>query len=624
MAVSYVTILFLPIVLGFGASFGLQFYLTTTINKIMFIPNSFVIISTIPSIISLFILPLILGLTLTAVFLMLISKPPLILINHNTNMKPISFKKSRSTNIKFTKKLMNLRLTLAFAKSNSFRITSAVAIFFVNIFVALFLLNFVYVYNYSTTYSNVNYTEKGNRLFNANNPNINQLLDVLLKDDSYDDSSGDKIWHWVSNEQFQLGINVGTYHEITDFSVIITDWYNNFISPNNLKIIANNPLLLAQVKKVSESLYNLLIQAIPFWKTYDTYPYLTFGFKIYNQATSIQYSTLKGKWETSLSFVNSQAYIVSYQTNDFPQWIQYQGENDKQSLIEFNIENDSYVNAIFPLQLAKQLHLKIGDTIVSRITNNDVDTLPWSQISFRVSGINNYNYFNQNVIVKQSSVFKYLIKSYEDYETGISKSSTIKITNYDNFINDMLVTDATPEICRNVSFVNVDNQYNIINDITLNGTLLRYVITNYGEQGESVAIINSLVNVCKALTIIVLIIAVVIILVLVNLMFQENKKDIISLKILGYSNNRITALIMLPYVISFMSTFTFSAITIYFLLQVTLQLLFQIARIWLLFSFSSILLLIFFFSVTFLMIFSYVLGHHHINNSRFNDVIMEN
>lgn len=45
MTISYVTILFLPIVLGFGASFGLQFYLTTAINKIMFIPNSFVIIS---------------------------------------------------------------------------------------------------------------------------------------------------------------------------------------------------------------------------------------------------------------------------------------------------------------------------------------------------------------------------------------------------------------------------------------------------------------------------------------------------------------------------------------------------------------------------------------------------
>lgn len=29
MAISYVTILFLPIVLGFGASFGLQFYLST-------------------------------------------------------------------------------------------------------------------------------------------------------------------------------------------------------------------------------------------------------------------------------------------------------------------------------------------------------------------------------------------------------------------------------------------------------------------------------------------------------------------------------------------------------------------------------------------------------------------
>ncbi|WP_308149584.1 FtsX-like permease family protein [Spiroplasma sp. AdecLV25b] len=107
-------------------------------------------------------------------------------------------------------------------------------------------------------------------------------------------------------------------------------------------------------------------------------------------------------------------------------------------------------------------------------------------------------------------------------------------------------------------------------------------------------------------------------------MFQENKKDIISLKILGYSNNRITSLIMIPYVISFISIFIFSAIIIYFLLQVTLQLLFQIAGVWLLFNFSAILLLIFFLSVTFLTGFSYVLGHRQINNSRFNDVIMEN
>lgn len=153
------------------------------------------------------------------------------------------------------------------------------------------------------------------------------------------------------------------------------------------------------------------------------------------------------------------------------------------------------------------------------------------------------------MIVKQSSIFKYLIKNYEKYE--ISTGSTIKITNYDNFINDMLLADATPEICRNVSFVNTDNQYNNISEIMLNGSLLRYVITNYGEQAGSVTVINSLVNALQTLTIIILIISVVIILVLVNLMFQENQKDIVSLKILGYSNTRITLMIMIPYVISF-------------------------------------------------------------------------
>lgn len=507
---------------------------------------------------------------------------------------------------------MNLKLTLAFAKSNSSRITSTVVIFFVNIFATLFLLNFVYVYNYSTTYSNANYTQKGNRLFNAPNSNINQLLESMLKDDSY----GDKIWHWVSNEQFQAGIDTGTYHEINDFSNIPIDWYNNFITTLTIKIIAYNPLLLQQIKKVNESLYNLLMQAIPFWKSYDIYSYLTFGFKIYNRASSIQYLTLKGTWETSLPFVNSEVYIICYKTNDFSQWIAYQGDNDKQSLSDFNMENDNYVNAIFPLQLAKQLHLKVGDIVISCITNDNIETLPGSQIAFRVSGINHYNYFNQNVIVKQSSIFKYLIKNYEKYE--INTGSTIKITNYDNFINDMLVTGTTPEICRNVSFVNTDNQYNNISEIMLNGSLLRYVITNYGEPTGSVTVINSLINALQTLTIIVLIISVVIILVLVNLMFQENQKDIVSLKILGYSNSRITLMIMIPYVIGFFGAFIFLTVIIYFLLQVTLQLLFKVAGIWLLFKFSLILLIIFFVSVTFLMAFSYILGHCQINNNRFN------
>lgn len=613
LAFSYLTLLIIPLILGFCISFVLQFYLTQLISAIIFFPFPLVGFFVMPTIITLIIFPVILIVSLSLIIYLLVNKSPLDLLYKRQKNKHQKLKKVKSSPL--FKRFINYRLTLAFAKSNKTRVFSTLTIFIVNFFLVLFLLSFINVYNYSSSFFEKQYTSYGNRIFNQNNPTINDLFKNMFDKKNYDDNTNES-FHWVSNQDFTKGQGK-KYNEITSSNFnTITDWYNTYFSPATVKYIAENPKLVENF--VSKEFYQLLLQMIVTWKHNNIYPYITNGFKIYQSDNSLVSSKLSAKWNKSSGSGPNYFNFEGYKNNQFSKWIYLQGENTNQALDLINQENSSYLNAILPLEMAKQLNLQIGSTITGQISVGYSNDQRWAAIPIHVVGINNYNYFDKNLIVNQQLLFKFIINQYKK----INPTVEINISSYDTFLNTMLVKDKVPEIARNISFYNYDKDYHKFKNFQLNGDFQCYTATKYSDYGtiNIKQYIGNLIKSLEILIIIVLIISATVILILISLVFSENKNNIISLKFLGYNNFKIANFLLVPYIMGFVF-FTLSITgVVYLILRPIIKLLLSVRKVVLLFNFSWILWLILIISIAFLILIAFSIGFIQIMKSKISDL----
>lgn len=611
LALAYLSLLIMPLVIGFGISFALQFYLTHLISKIIFFPFPLIGIFTVPTIISLIIFPVILIASLVLIIYFLLNKPALQLISQRPKNKHHKMKETQSQPL--IKNFINFRLTLSFAKSNKLRIWSTLTIFIVNFFLILFLLSLINVYNYSSSFFEKQYTSYGNRMFNQTNPTIDDLFKAMKNKQNFDDQTSHS-FSWVSNQDFVAG--QGTKYTEVNLNNIVTidDWYDTYLTPNTVKTVAENPEMIKPY--VSSNFYQLFLQMSTIWKNNNAYPYLTNGFKIYQTDNSLVATKLSAKWNSNRNSANYFNF-EGYKNSEFPKWIYFQGENTQQALTLINQANNNYVNAVLPLGLAKQLNVTIGDTLSSQVNVSYGDDEIWAKIPVHVVGINDYNYFDNKVIVNQQLLYKFLLKEYQN----INPSVTINISNYDIFLNNMLVKDKTPEISRNISLYSYNKDYSNFNNLQLNGDFQYYTSTNYSDTMVNIdQYIGDLIKGLETLIATVLIIVAIVILILISLVFSENKNNIISLKFLGYNNLKIANFLLLPYIIGFVGFTLIVTALVYLALTPTLSFLLSATGVVLLFNFSWVLWLILIASISALMVIAFSIGWIQIMKSKIGDL----
>ncbi|WP_368486167.1 FtsX-like permease family protein [Spiroplasma sp. DGKH1] len=613
VSIIYLIFLVLAVFIGYGFSFFLQYVLTKEISNIIFIPNSFVIFDKWSLIILGVIFPVVLFLTTYFLTMYFLTQPPLELL------KPF---KVSTTLLKTRKgisliKNYDLKLILSFFQTNWKKSLANFLIFFLVTLITFSSFFIMSSYNYSKTISNMKFkTEKIKSVFSGVKQNNDNLFKSLANNLDYDEK--EQIY-WVSYQTFQKNINIIYYQATLNDFLNNKNLYHYFLTPDQVKEWANTPGILAIIKDLNPNLSLLFDLALPKWNASQEYPFLTFGFKLYEPSKTVLYNDVGGFWEMDNLSVPTNFRFEGFFADSMDNWIYYQNIWKTDALKELKEQSNDFVNVILPMQIAKILNVKYGDIIPASIQNDNlIGTFLWNKLSLRVVGVNYYDYVDNAVFIDAASFYHYLLYQYHQ----VYPATKITISSIENLATGSFSTQGL-EVLKNIAFYSSNQKYDDYSSYNLIGEYPNYVMNNFPPYGNKTDLLTTLLKTIKMLSILFYIIAIAVLFLLVFLIFDENKYLIINLKILGYNNHKISSYFMLPYLIFFIFFLIINILISFYLVEGLFKLLFKISHTLFLTTIPYLDLVL--ASLVFLAILSliYLFAYHFITKQPFMLILSE-